>query len=134
MKTLNRLALSFLLATLSVNAHADWREIEKFEDGMRVFVDPGSARRTGDTASVEHLVRWAEPQIEAGQPPYLSTKVLTHYDCQGKREKYVSSISYSGAMGNGPRVAIDDNGAESWYSVSESSLEEKLWKVACGFK
>jgi len=128
---MNRVVLALSLLMFSAAGHAEWSEIEKFEDGMLVFVDSGSAKRAGDTARVTHLVRWAEPQREPGQPPYLSTKVLTEYDCPGKREKYLSSISYAGEMGNGARIAVDDNEAEGWYSISESSMEEKLWKVAC---
>jgi hypothetical protein len=129
MKSHNVLAL--MLALSSSAALAAWTEIEKFDDGMRVFVDPASLRRSGDTARLEHLVRWPLPQLEPAQPPYLSTKVLTDYDCVGKRERYLSSISYAGAMGSGARVAIDDNAAEGWDPISADSMEEKLWQMAC---
>jgi hypothetical protein len=123
--------LALMLALSSSAALAAWTEIEKFDDGMRVFVDPASLRRSGDTARLEHLVRWPLPQLEPAQPPYLSTKVLTDYDCVGKRERYLSSISYAGAMGSGARVAIDDNAAEGWDPISADSMEEKLWQMAC---
>jgi predicted ribosomally synthesized peptide with SipW-like signal peptide len=124
-------ALALLLALSSGAASAAWTEIETFEDGMRVFADPASVKRRGDTASLEHLVRWPQPQLEPAQPPYLSTKVLTDYDCVGKRERYRSSISYAGSMANGARVAIDDNAAEGWDPISAASMEEKLWQLAC---
>lgn len=123
--------LALMLALSSSAALAAWTEIEKFDDGMRVFVDPASLRRSGDTARLEHLVRWPLPQLEPAQPPYLSTKMLTDYDCVGKRERYLSSISYAGAMGSGARVAIDDNAAEGWDPISADSMEEKLWQMAC---
>jgi hypothetical protein len=131
MNTKKNYVLALLLAFSSSAAVAAWTEIEKFDDDMRVFVDPASVRRSGDTARLEHLVRWPVPQLEPAQPPYLSTKVLTDYDCSGKRERYLSSISYAGAMGNGARVAIDDNAAEGWDPVSADSMEEKLWQMAC---
>lgn len=134
MKTTNRIALTLALAVLSGTALAEWAEIEKFEDGMRVFVDKTTARRSGDTAQVLHLVRWAEPQVEPGHPNYLSTVVRTTYDCVGKREKYMASTSFTGTMGNGTKVIADEDEVENWYSISESSLEEKLWKVACGIR
>ena len=134
MKTMKRFALTFALAVLSGSVLAEWVEIEKFEDGMRVFVDKTTARRSGDTAQVLHLVRWGEPQIEPGQPNYLSTIVRTTYDCIGKREKYMASTSYTGTMGNGTKVISDEDEVENWYSISETSLEDKLWKVACGLK
>jgi len=134
MKTKKRFALILVLTVLTSNALAEWVEIEKFEDGMRVFVDKATARRNGDTAQVLHLVRWAEPQVEPGYPNYLSTIVRTSYDCIGKREKYLASTSYAGPMGNGAKVIADEDEVEIWYSISESSLEDKLWKIACGLK
>lgn len=134
MNTTKRWALSLFLASVSASALAEWTEIEKFDDGMRVFVDPATVRRTGDTAQLLHLVRWGEPQLEPGSPNYLSTVVRTAYDCLGKREKYLASTSYSGTMGNGSTVISDEDEVENWYSISASSLEEKLWKVACAIK
>lgn len=134
MKTTKRIAVALALAVLGRNAQAEWVEIEKFEDGMRVFVDKATARRSGDMAQVLHLVRWGEPQVEPGSPNYLSTIVRTMYDCIGKREKYMASSSYAGPMGNGAKVIADEDEVENWYSISESSLEDKLWKVACGLK
>lgn len=132
MKTMKRFALTLALAVLNGAALAEWVEIEKFEDGIRVFVDRTKVRRSGDTAQLEHLVRWSEPQRDEGLPPYLSTIVRTAYHCIDKREKYLSSTSYAGAMGNGAKVVGDDNEAQGWYSISESSMEDKLWKIACG--
>jgi hypothetical protein len=119
------------LAVLSGTALAEWVEIEKFDDGMRVFVDRKTARRSGETAQVTHLVRWGEAQRDDDGPPYLSTVVQTIYDCVGKRERYLASTSYAGAMGNGATVIADEDEAENWYSISESSMEDKLWKIAC---
>ena len=132
MKTMKRFALTLALALLNGAALAEWVEIEKFEDGIRVFVDRTSLRRSGDMAQLEHLVRWSEPQRDEGLPAYLSTIVRTAYNCTSKREKYLSSTSYAGAMGNGAKVVADDNEAQGWYSISESSMEDKLWKIACG--
>ena len=134
MKTTKQFALTLVLAVLSGSALAEWVEIEKFDDGMRVFVDKATARRFGDTAQVLHLVRWGEPQVEAGSPNYLSTIVRTSYDCVGKREKYLASSSYAGPMGNGAKVISDEDEVDNWYTISDSSLEDKLWKIACGVK
>ena len=134
MNTTRRWALALLLASVSASSLAEWTEIEKFDDGMRVFVDPATVRRTGDTAQLLHLVRWGEPQLEPGSPNYLSTVVRSTYDCIGKREKYLASTSFSGTMGNGAIVISDEDAVDHWYSISASSLEEKLWKLACAIK
>lgn len=131
MKTINCFAAALALATLSAAARAEWVEIEKFEDGMRVYADAATARRSGDTAQLVHLVRWAEPQVEPGMLPYLSTRVTAAYDCADKKERYLASVSYAGAMGNGAKIATDDEEANEWYTISAASMEEKLWKIAC---
>jgi len=124
----------FALLALCARAQAEWVEIQKFDDGMRAFVDQATAQRSGDTAQVTHLVNWGEAQEEEGIYPYRSTIVHTSYDCVGKREKYLGSVSYAEPMGNGAKVKADDDEAEVWYSISEGSMEEKLWKTACGIK
>ena len=132
MKTTTRYALALALAALASAASAEWTEITRFEDGMRVYVDRGSARRNGDTAEVMHLVRWGEPQRDEGLPAYRSTVVRTLYDCRGRRERYLESTSFAGPMGDGDAVLADENAVEGWYSISEASMEDKLWTVACG--
>ena len=134
MKTRRHILLAAVLVAASQFAQAEWREIERFEDGMRVYVDQSSVRLEGETALLSHLVRWAEPQEEPGQPAYRSTVVQTRYDCLQKREKYLASVSYSGSMGDGIKVGADGQEVEHWYSISEASMEDKLWKIACGKK
>ena len=134
MKTMIRIALILASVALSAGVRAEWVEIQQFEDGMRVFVDKTTVTRTGNIAQVLHLVRWSEPQVEEGSPGYQSTVVRTSYDCVGKREKYLASTSYAGPMGGGAKVISDEDEADSWYSISESSMEDRLWKVACGIK
>jgi hypothetical protein len=134
MKTLTRLALTVALAAASAGAPAAWVEIHKFDDGMRVFVDRATARRSGATAQATHLVRWGEAQVDEGLPPYRSTIVRSAYDCAGKREKYLASTSYAGPMGDGAEVLADEDEADAWYSISASSMEEKLWTLACAAK
>jgi len=131
MKTTPRFWLATLLAILPLAAFADWNEISDFDDGMRVFVNAATAERTGDIAVVSHLVRWGEPQQSDEEAVYRSTIVRTRYDCEKKLERYLGSTSYAGPMGNGDVVISDEDEADKWYTISEDSMEEKLWTVAC---
>ena len=131
MNTGIRFALVLTLAMSSGLTHAEWREITRFEDNTRIYVDKKTAHRDGDIAQVLHLVRWGEPQADPGQPPYLSTVVRTAYDCANKKERYLASTSYAGAMGDGAAVIADLDESATWDSISEDSMEEKLWKAAC---
>jgi len=131
MQTLKNLAVTLAMTMVCGSALAAWIEIESFDDGTRVFADATTAKRSGDTAELVHLVRWGEPQIEDGLPPYRSTRVTSAYDCAGKQERYLASTSYAGTMGTGAQVVADNNEAIAWYAISASSMEEKLWKIAC---
>lgn len=134
MKTLKCIAAVLAMAALCGTALAEWVAIEAFDDGLRVFADVATARRSGDTAQLVHLVRWGEPQVEPGLPPYRSTRVTTAYDCAGRQERYLASTSYAGAMGTGVQIVADNNEASEWYPISAASMEEKLWKIACAQK
>ncbi len=131
MKTTPRFWLATLFAMLPLIAFADWNEISSFDDGMRVFVNTGTVERIDEIAVVSHLVRWGEPQKSDEEAVYLSTIVRTRYDCANKLERYLGSVSYAGPMGNGDVVISDENEADKWYTISDGSMEEKLWSVAC---
>ena len=131
MKTTPRFWLATLFAMLPLTAFADWNEISSFDDGMRVFVNTGTVERIDKIAVVSHLVRWGEPQKSDEEAVYLSTIVRTRYDCANKLERYLGSVSYAGPMGNGDVVISDENEADKWYTISDGSMEEKLWSVAC---
>ena len=131
MKTTPRFWLATLFAILPLTAFADWNEISSFDDGMRVFVNTGTVERIDEIAVVSHLVRWGEPQKSEEDAVYLSTIVRTRYDCANKLERYLGSASYAGPMGNGDVVISDENEADKWYTISDGSMEEKLWSVAC---
>ncbi len=131
MKTTPRFWLATLFAILPLTAFADWNEISRFDDGMRVFVNTGTVERIDEIAVVSHLVRWGEPQKSDEDAVYLSTIVRTRYDCANKLERYLGSVSYAGPMGNGDVVVSDENEADKWYTISDGSMEEKLWSIAC---
>ena len=131
MKTARSALLGLALTLVALPALAEWKEIYRFDDGMRVFVNQTPPFRDGDFAEITHLVRWGEPQTDDDDAVYLSTLVRTRYDCQHKLERYLGSTSYAGQMANGDVVISDDNEADKWYTISEASMEEKLWNVAC---
>ncbi len=127
-----RQIIALALSVCCAGASAEWTEIDRFDDGTRIYVDRNTLQRKGDIGQIHSLVRWGEPQEDPDQPPYLSTVVRTAYDCTTKHEKYLASTSYAGPMGDGKRVVADEDEAPNWASISAGSMEEKLWKLACG--
>ena len=131
MKTTPRFWLATLFAILPLTAFADWNEISSFDDGMHVLVNAATVERIDEIAVVSHLVRWGEAQKSDEEAVYRSTIVRTRYDCANKLERYLGSVSYAGPMGNGDVVISDEDEADKWYTISDGSMEEKLWSVAC---
>ena len=131
MKTTPRFWLATLFAMLPLTAFADWNEISSFDDGMHVLVNAATVERIDEIAVVSHLVRWGEAQKSDEDAVYRSTIVRTRYDCANKLERYLGSVSYAGPMGNGDVVISDEDEADKWYTISDGSMEEKLWSVAC---
>lgn len=129
---IKRLQAVLLGVFLSAPAWAGWEEIERFDDGLRIYVDRHALRRDGEVGYAAHLVRWSEPQTGDDHPPYRSTVVRSAYHCEQKLERYLGSVSYAGAFGDGAKVLEDSDEAVLWYRVSDDSMEGKLWRLVCG--
>ena len=145
MYMIRQASCGFLAAALALPAHAAWREIERFEDGVRIYVDDAAAvQRDDNQAILRHLVRWNEPQNDevsdaeiregVALPVYLSTLVQTQYDCRSRLFKYLSSWFFAAVMSDGVRVTADEDAAGRREPASDGSMKEKLWEIACAIK
>ena len=61
--------VGLLLSSFMPFARAEWREIERFEDGMRIYADRAGVQREGDVAHLSHLVRWGSRRKSQGSRP-----------------------------------------------------------------
>ena len=62
-----------------------------------------------------------------------STAVLREYDCEDRRVRLLSSIDFSGHMGEGAAVSASDRPGR-WEAVVAGGIDEAYWDVACGRK
>ena len=131
MSRLRPLLFAVCAVSAAAPAFAAWEEIERFDDGMRVYVRRDSLQREGDIGVLEHLVRWPEAQTGDDHPPYRSTVVRAAYHCAEKLERYLGSRSHAGVLGDGDIVLKDSDEVAVWYRVSDDSMEGKLWRIAC---
>jgi len=60
-----------------------------------------------------------------------STAVLREYDCAGRRVRLLSSIDFSGRMGEGTAVSTS-RAPGRWEPVLEGGIDDAYWTVACG--
>ena len=69
-------------------------------------------------------------QTVAGKS-YLSSKAQTEYDCAEAQSRILVVYVYSGQMGRGTQVGYDTDPTK-WRPVMPGSVDQAMWKVACG--
>ena len=89
-------------------------------------------RREGDLVKMEILFDFTTIQTNAGIS-YLSAKAQMEYDCAEQRFRGLAVMYFSGNMGSG-NLLDRSSGKGKWLPVSPSSIDQTLWKVACGKK
>jgi hypothetical protein len=129
---MKRLLLITFLLLSSGPAYAEWVLHGESESGTTVYADPATMHREGNLVKMEVLFDFKTIQTNAGVS-YLSAKAQMEYDCAEQRFEGLEVIYFSGNMGSGN--LLDRSSAKGkWLPVSPSSLDQALWKVACGKK
>jgi hypothetical protein len=130
---MKRLLLTILLFLSSNPAYADWVAVGgKVEAGMGAYADPVTMRREGDLVKMEVLFDFKTRQTKAGVS-YSSANAQMEYDCAEQRFRGLAVMYFSGNMGSG-NLLDRSSGKGKWLPVSPGSLDQTLWKVACGKK
>jgi hypothetical protein len=130
---MTRLRLIILLFLSSNPAYAEWVAVGgKVEAGMGAYADSATMRREGDLVKMEVLFDFKTRQTKAGVL-YSSANAQMEYDCAEQRFRGLAVMYFSGNMGSGN--VLDRNSSKGkWLPVSPGSLDQTLWKVACGKK
>jgi hypothetical protein len=129
---MKRLLLITLLVLSGVPAYAEWMSLGESDSGTTVYADPATMRREGDLVKMSVLFDFKTIQTKAGVS-YLSAKAQMEYDCAEQRFEGLAVLYFSGNMGNG-NLLDRSSGKGKWLPVSPGSLDQALWKLACGKK
>ena len=124
-------AILSCLALFSCNAFAEWTAVGQPNNIYAAFADKDSIRRSGGTASMHGLYDFKRQDFTPAGKGLYSTVVLREYDCREWRVRLVSSIDFSGHMGQGDAVDTS-NTVRRWEPIVEGSLDEAYWNFACG--
>ena len=125
--------LLFILLFLNVGlAFADWMSLGESDSGTTVHADPTTIRREGDLVKMGVLFDFKTVQTKEGVS-YSSAKAHMEYDCADQRYEGLVVMYYPGNMGNG-NVLDRSSGKGKWSRISPGSLDQSLWKLACGKK
>ena len=129
---MTRLFLFILLCLGGGPAFADWMSLGESDSGTTVYADPTTMRREGDLVKMEVLFDFKTVRTKEGVS-YLSAKAHMEYDCAVQRYEGLAVMYFSGNMGNG-NLLDHSSGKGKWLRVSPGSLDQSLWKLACGKK
>jgi hypothetical protein len=124
-----------ILITLLVSsglAYAEWLSLGESDAGTTVYADPATIRREGDLVKMSVLFDFKTIQTKEGVS-YLSAKAQMEYDCAEQRFEGLAVLYFSGNMGKG-NLLDRSSGKGNWLRVSPGSLDQALWKLACGKK
>jgi hypothetical protein len=125
-------SLIFLLCLSSVPANAKWVVSSSSKMLGTAYADPDTIQRKGHLVKMWRLVDLKTADTQRGIP-FLSSKGLDEYDCTEERSRIIATFQYSGQMGSG-QIVSSDTGPGNWASVMPGSVDQGLWKVACGKK
>ena len=124
-------AILSCLVFFSGNACAEWTAVGQPNYIYAAFADKDSIRRVGSTVSMHGLYDFRRQDLTPAGKGLYSTVVLREYDCRERRVRLVSSIDFSGHMGQGDPVDTS-NTVRRWEPIVEGSLDEDYWNFACG--
>ena len=123
-----------LLAAVSSSAAANWVPVDEIETNTTItYVDLSTILKKGDTVRMWSLNDYDTFQFaQFGLPePYLSTSHQYEYDCKAKRLRRFSFSFHSGNMAQG-KVVSRSTATSNWELVRPDTVNETLWKLACG--
>jgi len=127
---MHKAILMILLAIVSSSAMAEWVVIGATNKST-VYADPTTIRKSGNKVKMWMLYDFYSVEEAAGEK-YLSHKGQSGYDCKEEQGKTLYFSRHSENMGGGDVVHVDNKPAKNWTPIPPGSVNEGLWKFACG--
>jgi len=130
---MTRLLLFILLFLSGAPAYAEWVAVGGNEEaGVTAYADPDTISRKGDLAKMWALFDSKTTQ-NIGVGLFMSRKDHREYDCPKERYRVLTFTQFSGNMGSG-KLGYSDSDGSNWEPVVPQSMNQTLWKFACGKK
>ena len=93
------------------------------------YINKSLMQRSGDKVKLWELQDYLKPVVIGGKS-FLSSKVLTEYDCAKGTATFLSSSYFSQNMGNGQMVGSSDAVSKPQF-IEPDSVGEIFYKYAC---
>jgi hypothetical protein len=122
-----------LLLLVSTNVFAEWTEVSG-NDVITSYADFGTIKRKGNKVKMWSLLDLKTIQKGSRGERYLSSVSRDEYDCEEETERPLDIHWYSSNMGQGENVWSSTIIKNEARSVIPRSINETLFKIACGKK
>jgi len=115
---------------------AEWIEIARSAEGtdetetITVYADPDTIIKTGDRVQMWSLTDY---KITEDASNATSAKQIDEHDCKGKRSRVLFIAFYSGHMGKGEAILIQNERVD-WQQPLAGSVDEDILDFACRFR
>ena len=127
--------LVLLLLMVSTNVFAEWLRLGEVDDGDSTFyVDLETIKRKGNKVKMWDLSDSKTVKKTLGGKEYFSSLNRIEYDCEEETRRILDAYRYSGNMKNGGIVFSYPNVKDEAESIIPESLDDGLFKIACGKK
>lgn len=115
--------------------HAEWVEVQsqhQVPELHTIYVDPETISREGNLVTVLQLTdyRWMQGGPRA-TPRFLSTTTKKQFDCTEKLLRLLGFTEFPRRMAAGS-PADEYVDSDRWLPVRPDSIDQDLWKMACG--
>jgi len=101
------------------------------EDGIySAYGDPDTIRRVDGKVRMQGLYDFPHGDFTPDGRVVQSTRVTREYDCEGRRVRLLGHVDHAGRMSAGAAVGIGTEPSR-WESVTEASMDERFWNMAC---
>lgn len=113
--------------------HAEW----VFVAGSRaskvaLYADPTTIRRTSNLVKMWAVFDFEAPATNAFGDAYQSNTQRNEYNCDTEEVRGIARTDYSGQMGSGLVVRSYSTAPSAWESIAPHTLDDALFRIACG--
>jgi len=133
---MKKLLFVLMLAVVSSSAMAEWVEIAGSAKGtdetevITVYTDPDTILKTGNMVKIWSLTDY---KITEEESCVTSARQKDEYDCKEKKHRILFIAFYSGHMGKGETVFIDNERGD-WHQPLAGSVDEAILDFVCRFR
>ena len=97
---------------------------------ITVYTDPDTIIKTGNMVKIWSLTDYKKTEEESR---VTSARQKDEYDCKEKKHRILFIAFYTGHMGKGETVLIDNERGD-WHQPLEGSLDKAILDFACRFR